>query len=263
MGPQQVIFSRMSSVRRFTPASTVDDEFDISHQEDVRFSPDFWPESQLPGAPAIGGPHATWMRANGVAERLFRCGWRSLHGRRDQRLQCTGLMVCWARTAVRMRRSTGARIEVIAPRLTFDGNSGGRQHRHGIYTFCTLDGDISVDRNSTSNDASAYFHTCQLITGHNGIAIHMTGSSSFHDAVSALPMFPARSSWTAGSVNFVEDSGFTVAGGKQSLHHGIERRIMRRSPAAFSRRRARSAMPRIPGDWWWMAVAPRPTRCRW
>src|SRR5207244_3303299 len=45
---------------------------DISHLEDVRFNPDIWPASKLPGAPAPGGPHATWMWANGTGIRLLR-----------------------------------------------------------------------------------------------------------------------------------------------------------------------------------------------
>jgi hypothetical protein len=45
---------------------------DISHLEDIRFNPDVWPVSQLPGAPVPGGPHAAWMRANGTGIRILR-----------------------------------------------------------------------------------------------------------------------------------------------------------------------------------------------
>ena len=36
---------------------------DIGHLEDIHFNPDIWPASKLAGAPASGGPHATWMRS--------------------------------------------------------------------------------------------------------------------------------------------------------------------------------------------------------
>src|SRR5438552_25728 len=45
---------------------------DISHLEDIRFDPDVWVASGLPGAPVAGGPHAAWMRANGTGARLLR-----------------------------------------------------------------------------------------------------------------------------------------------------------------------------------------------
>jgi hypothetical protein len=48
---------------------------DIGRIEWVRFNPDFWSDSGLPGAPAKGGPHAQWMYANGTGFRLYRVDW--------------------------------------------------------------------------------------------------------------------------------------------------------------------------------------------
>ncbi|HSY17916.1 MAG TPA: glycosyl hydrolase family 28-related protein, partial [Candidatus Acidoferrales bacterium] len=50
----------------------LDQIFDVGHAEDVRFSPDIWSASGLSNAPAPGGAHATWMRANGTAMRMLR-----------------------------------------------------------------------------------------------------------------------------------------------------------------------------------------------
>ncbi len=50
----------------------LDQIFDVCHAEDIRFSPDVWVNSGVSNAPVSGGPHATWMRANGTAMRLLR-----------------------------------------------------------------------------------------------------------------------------------------------------------------------------------------------
>ena len=45
---------------------------DCGRLENVNFSPDLWSDSGLPNAPALNGPHAKWMLANGVGIRLRR-----------------------------------------------------------------------------------------------------------------------------------------------------------------------------------------------
>ena len=150
----------------------VDAEYDISHQENVRFSPDFWPESQLPGAPAIGGPHATWMRANGMAEHLYRCD-----GENCMDVQISGYNIGFdALVSVNGSPDVSFYGGYISNCATayLDGSGGGNTGEE--FTYFTLDGDVAVER-STNLDASAYFHTCQ-ITGHHGRAIHQTGGNS-------------------------------------------------------------------------------------
>ena len=150
----------------------IDAEYDISHQENVRFSPNFWPESMLPGAPAVGGPQAAWMRANGVAERLYRCdGETCMNG------EFSGYNIGYDALVSSVGTPDtsffGGYISNCATAF-FDAAGGGNTGQE--FTDFILDGDVGIDRNTT-NDASMYFHTCQ-ITGHNGTAIHPTGGNS-------------------------------------------------------------------------------------
>jgi len=151
---------------------TVDNLGDISHQEDVRFSPDFWPASKLPGAPAVGGPHAAWMRANGTAELLQRVDGEAI----------TDANISGYKVGVYALASTNG-----VPSLSFYGgcisncgtaflDGSGTTDAGCEFTRITLDGDVAVGR-TVSNNAGLNFHSCQL-TGHNGRALHQTGSTS-------------------------------------------------------------------------------------
>jgi len=149
----------------------VDEEYDISQQEDVRFSPDFWTASKLPGAPALNGPHATWMRANGVAERLYRadgeaCMNVAISG---YNVGIYGLLGVNGAPAASFYNSTVSNCATAYLDAAGGGNTGME------FTLCTLDGDAAVDR-ATNNAASVYFHTCQLI-GRNGLAVRQNGGS--------------------------------------------------------------------------------------
>ena len=150
----------------------VDDEYDISQQEDVRFSPDYWPASLLPGAPAPGGPHAAWMRANGEAERLYRCDGEACMGVAisGYHVGIHGIYGVNGTPAASFYDTTVSNCATAY----LDGAGGGNTGME--FTLCTLDGDIAVDR-STNIDASAYFHTCRLI-GRNGVSVRQTGGNS-------------------------------------------------------------------------------------
>ncbi len=152
---------------------TLDAQYDISHQENVRFSPDFWPASKLPGAPPVGGPHAAWMRANGTAELLYRGDGEAIM---DANLSGYHVGV-WGAVSTNGGPNVsfyGGYISNCATAYLDDAGGGNT----GIeFTRITLDGDIAVDRTSTPNDASLYFHSCQL-TGRNGTALCQTGGSS-------------------------------------------------------------------------------------
>ena len=152
---------------------TLDAQYDISHQEDVRFSPDFWPTSKLPGAPAVGGPHATWMRANGIAELLYRGDGEA----------CIDINISGYNVGVMGLQSTngGPNVSFYGGYISncatayLDGAGGGNT---GVeFTRITLDGDVALDRTSTPNDASLYLHSCQL-TGRNGTALRQTGGTA-------------------------------------------------------------------------------------
>lgn len=181
----------------------VDAEYDISHQENVRFSPDFWSDSYLPGAPAIGGPHANWMRANGVAERLYRCD-----GEGCMDLGISGYNVgFYALESANGTPDASFYGGYISNCATAYLDASGGANTGEEFTDFTLDGDIAVDRN-TANDASAYFHSCR-IAGHAGISIHQTGGNS-----STMQFQRCNVSGTVkvdgGIANFV-DSSFSVA----------------------------------------------------
>ena len=194
---------------------TLDRETDISHQEDVRFSPDFWPASKLPGAPAVGGPHAAWMRANGTAELLYRVDGEG----------CMDLNISGYHVGVWGMSGTNAGF-TGAPSLSFYGGyisncataflDGSGATDAGIqFTRMALDGDIAVDRTSTPNNAAVNFHTCQL-TGRSGIALRQTGGSS-----STMQLQNCNISGTVkvdgGVIDVVNSTITTAAGSNQCM----------------------------------------------
>jgi len=149
----------------------VDEQYDISQQDDVRFSPDYWPASKLPGSSAFGGAQATWMRANGVAERLYRAdGEACMNVAVDgYKVGIYGLLGVNGAPAASFYNSTVSDCATAYLDAAGGGNTGME------FTLCTLDGDAAVDR-ATNNSASAYFHTCQL-TGRNGLAVRQNGGT--------------------------------------------------------------------------------------
>lgn len=169
-GPQHII-SEVFGTPLYTGIQ-VDDEYDISHQEEVRFSPDFWPASKLAGAPATGGAHAAWMRSYGAGERLYRADGEA----------CMNVMISGYSIGIDGLYGANGNPDaslfgcVISNCATAYLDAAGGGNTGMEFTRCSFDGDIAVDRN-TANDASAYFHTCQF-TGHSGVAIRQTGGSS-------------------------------------------------------------------------------------
>lgn len=143
---------------------------DISHLEDVRFNPDVWAASQLPGAPTAGGPHATWMRANGTAIRL----------RRIDGETCMDTFISGYKVGLEANRSTngpcGATFysgsisncgtALFAPAMA--GQSGL------MFTRFKFDGDVAVNSQPVNDASYIQFHTCEL-TGRNGTAVILGG----------------------------------------------------------------------------------------
>jgi hypothetical protein len=144
---------------------------DISHCEDIRFSPDVWPASKLPGAPAPGDPYAAWMRANGTAMRILRV---------DGEV-CMNLYFSGYHVGIEANSSTNGvpgatfyngSVSNCATALLAQDMSG----QSGLqFTSFTLDGDTAVNRTTNSDDATVGFDNCQ-ITGRSGLAVYSTGS---------------------------------------------------------------------------------------
>lgn len=143
---------------------------DISHLEDVRFNPDIWPASKLPGAPASEGPHAAWMRANGTALRFLRIDGEA----------CMETFISGYRIGLEADRSTngpcGALFysgslsncgtALLAPAMA--GQSGL------MFTKFDFDGEVAVNSQPVNDACYLQFHSCKL-TGRNGSAVIMGG----------------------------------------------------------------------------------------
>jgi autotransporter-associated beta strand protein len=150
----------------------LDQIFDVCHAEDVRFSPAIWSESGLSNAPAMGGAHATWMRANGTGMRL----------RRVDGEMCMDTFINGYHVGIEANAATNGQ-----PGATFYSGSVSNcaiallaQSMPGAFGLMfanfTLDGDIAVDRTSTVDNANAMFDHCQII-GRNGPAVSATGNN--------------------------------------------------------------------------------------
>ena len=149
----------------------IDQIFDVCHAEDLRFSPDVWPASLLTNAPASGGPHAAWMRANGEAMRLLRV---------DGEI-CFGTWISGYHVGIEANTATngqpgaafysGCVSNCATALLAQDMPSA-----FGLmFANFTLDGDIAVNRTNTADDANILFDHCGII-GRTGPAVNATGN---------------------------------------------------------------------------------------
>ena len=149
----------------------LDQIFDICHTEDIRFSPGVWPASLLTNAPAADGPHAAWMRANGTGLRMLR-----VDGELSMDTYISGYNV-GIQTVSATNGEPGATFYMGA--ISNCATALLAQNMPGalglIFTAFTLDGDIAVNRTSTSNDANVLFNHCRIV-GRNGTAVNLTGS---------------------------------------------------------------------------------------
>ena len=147
---------------------------DISHTEDIRFSPDVWSASGLPNAPAAGGPHTGWMRANGIGMYLCR-----IDGLVSVDTYISGYNIGIAATSS-TNGIPGASfyngcVSNCATALLADKSSG----QDGLqFTQFTLDGDIAINRTNTSGGIYSALQcvNCTII-GRTGTAVHLTGGA--------------------------------------------------------------------------------------
>jgi len=148
----------------------IDNCYDTGRIENLRFSPDCWASSGLPGA---NGPHASWMLAHGTALRFFRIDW-----------QCAAFIhIAGYKTGVEMLASKagtsyghfyGSAIThclhaVSAVEARFPGF---------LFTDCLLEGDDAAVVTSAPFNSFLGFHSCTLrgkskavdIRGRSGLA---------------------------------------------------------------------------------------------
>lgn len=144
---------------------------DISHAEDIRFSPDTWTAARATNSPPSGGAHAAWMRAHGEGMRL----------RRVDGEACMNLSVCGYKVGIEANSSTNG-----APGATFYNGTVSNcatallaqemPFQSGLqFAKFNLDGDIAV-LHSSNDTATLQFYGCQL-TGRNGTAVELGGSA--------------------------------------------------------------------------------------
>jgi autotransporter-associated beta strand protein len=149
----------------------LDQIFDVCHAEDIRFSPDVWVNSGVANAPMAGGPHATWMRANGEGMRL----------RRVDGEMCMDTFISGYLVGIEANAATNGQ-----PGATFYSGVVSNcatallaQDMPGAFGLMfanfTLDGDIAVSRTNMADDANVMFDHCQII-GRTGPAVSATGN---------------------------------------------------------------------------------------
>ena len=162
-----------------TPLATgiqVDNCFDTGRIENVRFMPGYWSGSGLPGAPGADGPHTQWLRANGVALRLFRIDWEC----------CTFIRIRGYKTGV----------EALPSRRVPPINHGGPPYGHlygceildcgnaflatdarfpgFLFTHCVLEGTDAAIKTAETFASFLGFHSCRLSGGGKAVDIRGT-----------------------------------------------------------------------------------------
>ena len=150
----------------------LDQIFDVCHAEDIRFSPEVWPASGLTNAPAAGGPHAAWMRANGEAMRLLR-----VDGEMCMDTFISGYNVGIETVSATNGEPGAAFYSGCVSNCATALLAQNMPSAFGLmFAGFTLDGDIAIKRTSTTTEANALFDRCQII-GRNGPAVSVTGNS--------------------------------------------------------------------------------------
>ncbi len=149
-----------------------DNIYDVCHINDLRLSPNVWPASKLAGAPAVGGAHATWMRANGTGLQILRVDGET----------CMATYIGGYKVGIEFNSSVHG--------------SGGCSFYQGTVTNCatalsaqevstaagvpftwfTLDGDVAISRTATDDNVALAFDNCTII-GRTGTAVNFTGQA--------------------------------------------------------------------------------------
>jgi len=131
---------------------------DIGRVESVCFSPDYWADSGLPGAPKRGGAHVRWMYDNGTGFVLHRSDW-PYNFDIDIRGYATGLEIIKG-PSKRAANGQFYGVNISHCRTALDAVHGGPNS----FTKCILDGDEVGVRVHDSRHVGLLFNTC-TITG--------------------------------------------------------------------------------------------------
>ncbi|MDB6067592.1 MAG: Carbohydrate binding family 6 [Pedosphaera sp.] len=149
----------------------LDQIFDVCHAEDIRFSPDVWVNSGVSNAPVSGGPHATWMRANGEGMRL-----RRVDGEMCMDTFISGYLVGIEANAATNGQPGAAFYSGVVSNCATALLAQDMPSAFGLmFANFTLDGDIAISRTNTAGNANAMFDHCQIV-GRTGPAVSATGS---------------------------------------------------------------------------------------
>ncbi len=151
---------------------SLDGIYDISHAEDIRFSPDIWPASGLTNSPVAGGAYAVWMRANGEGMQLLRVDGEA----------CMDINISGYKVGIEANSSTNG-----SPGATFYSGSVSNcgtallaqmmPSQSGLqFAKFDLDGDIAVAHTSNTM-ATLQFYNCSL-TGRAGTAVDFEGPAN-------------------------------------------------------------------------------------
>jgi T5SS/PEP-CTERM-associated repeat protein len=151
---------------------SLDGIYDISHAEDVRFSPEVWPAARLTNSPAAGGAYAAWMRANGEGMQLLRV---------DGEV-CMEINISGYKVGIEANSSTNG-----SPGATFYSGSVSNcgtallaqvmPFQSGFqFANFDLDGDTAVAHTSNTM-ATLQFYDCSLI-GRTGTAVDFEGPAN-------------------------------------------------------------------------------------
>ena len=149
----------------------MDQIFDVCHAEDIRFSPDLWPQAGVTNAPAVGGPQAAWMRANGTGMRLLRVDGE----------MCMDTFISGYQVGIATLSATNGQPGVTfyhgaVRNCTIALLAQNMPSAFGVMFACfTLDGDTAISRTDATTDANAQFYGCTII-GRNGPAAQVTGN---------------------------------------------------------------------------------------
>ena len=134
---------------------------DTGRIENVHFDPSYWSRSGLPGAPAVNGPHTSWMLANGVGARMFRSDWEC----------CTFIRIAGYKVGIEILPSLN-RVQSVPPyghfydsRITGCGTAVlaiDARFPGFLFTDCILEGiHFAVETSGTFNSFMG-FHSCTL-----------------------------------------------------------------------------------------------------
>ena len=149
----------------------LDQIFDVCHAEDIRFSPNTWPESGLTNAPTLGGSYATWMRTNGEGMHLLRVDGE----------MCMDTYISGYSVGIEANAATNGQpgVTMYSGAITNCGVALLAQDMPSafglMFANLTLDGDIAILRTNTADGANAMFDHCTII-GRNGPAASVTGA---------------------------------------------------------------------------------------